>query len=94
MAAHSGVSGIFQTERRPLASPRIKYLTHLPSREKMRYLKDGGQSSGGPINPGTSSQKTNDSGDMFSAFCKTKERGILASELLKNLDYSFRSWDL
>ena len=41
-AAHSGVSGICQTEIVPLASPRNKYFNHFPSRLKMTYLKAGG----------------------------------------------------
>ena len=56
--AHSGVSGIFHKAIFPLASPRIKYFIHFPSRENMRYLKAGGQCSGGCGKSITSSQKS------------------------------------
>ena len=56
--AHSGVSGIFHKAIFPLASPRIKNFIHLPSLEKIKYLKAGGQCSGGPGLSMTSSQKS------------------------------------
>ena len=42
--AHSGVSGTFQTAKRPSPSPLRRYFIHLPSLENMRYLKTGGHS--------------------------------------------------
>jgi hypothetical protein len=58
MAAHSGVSGIFHKAILPLASPLIKYFIHLPSFEKMRYLKAGGQCNAGLGTSMASSQKS------------------------------------
>ena len=42
-AAHSGVSGTFQTVSPPSALPRSRNFSQRPSRLKMTYLKAGGQ---------------------------------------------------